>query len=273
MPFTYWNGKTFEKLNAKRFKELTNSVYIDEVSMSANDFYKQWTQESKKEFQITTTFNLEVREAYKRYLKKPKKLYIAQCGSLKIGVFPGEDIKKGDVISKYCGRFVEDPDKLPSRAYVLGNIDGIDMRDEGPLVNDGLPNAIYEPLQCCDGLEDRSLIVAIDDIPAHQQIFVNYITGLIKSRGHIEPDYDRAKKFFSTHSISQIVKQMNSYYSFASPDLALFGAYSKSTYLIHTPSTAIRVFMDGIISYDDIKLLMKRPENVNLATTTGIFPS
>lgn len=180
------DGKSFSEINPAKFKELTGANYVEEYRMSARQLIETWKQEQPAENELEIVY----REGYEDSKTHPADLYLSpikkddmghSLESVGFGVFTRKKIRIGKVFGEYLGEIIEDAGTVKADHYFLDPISGKKSRNLGPMINHGPPNCAFAKIPNPDKLGSltRHVIFALDDIPPHTQLLVNYGTQLL----------------------------------------------------------------------------------------------
>lgn len=267
IPFVIEKKQT--KINGNVFKCLTNATFIKEVSMTSDMLYRKWTDLTRK-VEIHPDIKPFMPDVwlkdYYRLLENPVKLFLQEARdpqtgkSVGLGVFAGNKISKGKLFCEYLGKIVDDGTEEKDTTYLLRNIQSLNYRNLGPMINDGFPNAVMIGLDSINGMEKRSVLIALEDINPGEEIFWDYGASDLKIYEHRELNMEAARKFFKQHPILEIVKKTEQVmYFMCNYDYPHLGDFSRALYLMNTPTTAIKLYLEGIVSFKELQLLATQP--------------
>lgn len=163
-------GVTVSKQTAKKFRELTNAIYCHSVYISSEELIRKW--KTKKIEVIQSLLPPQcLKTEYERCRHNPYKISIGKIDNASQGydVFAEETISPFHGIALYGGNFKNQSTNVD---YYLEDIDGENVRNIGPMINDGFPNCTCEPIIV--GGFRYFLFLSIQEIKPGEKLYWNY---------------------------------------------------------------------------------------------------
>ena len=272
----------FEEMSREDFEEISGAKYIDRMWVKPEIFLQIWTQatpsipkgnfikECRKQYYDLTrdvqTIALQVEGQDETGKKIP-------IGSSTVAM---RDIKNNELICEYLGSYCPSEEILDheSDTYRMSRIDGISARNLGPIIPDGLPNAMTLPLLNTKGLPERSVLVASRDIPKGTPIAWDYGKSTIKiarlgatdaeksslSNRYIEVFPHTLDTFLQANDFKTILMNFHQFLLTRKPlyDYENLSNLSVILYVLNTPIVFIKHVLNGNLSKKDLALLFDK---------------
>lgn len=194
---------------------LGDFYFTDSTVATPETLIKKWAY-MMRDNRVSTPNNY-VKE-YQDYLKSQPLVSISQTSQAKgCGVFAKHKIAKGSIIREFSGEYAinnNGEDQLNNSNYYYGaepfleisnpalkqqyqqGIEPVQFRSVAAMINDGLPNAIFNNIYNTQNLPVRTVIVAIKDIQPDEEIFIDYG---VSSEIKYTPHYQFDKKTLEAH--------------------------------------------------------------------------
>ncbi len=260
-----------EQLTYERFKELTSSDFITENRIASNDLLLKWASPDsiKTELMQKDIPYQGITEKYLKFLEKTEPLTclarvthdsIGKRFSFSpgLGVFCNEEILKGGVIGEYLGDLSSN--QQVSQEYVLEEIDGTYCRNEIAMCNDGWVNAFLFDMKNVEGLEERLILIATEDIKEGEQICWNYGPfHKVKLGPYLE--IRRAELRAFTTNTSLIAEAWNLFLNEEKNSFDKIILIEKIVYLICTPSVMFSLLFEDAIEEFYAESILKTSMN------------
>lgn len=246
-----------------------NVKLVDEHVITAQQLVDHWEKKLKRDY--SSKFNgiqSALQAAYKTYKKNPPQLIVdhvthddagkvLSIPSNPCGVFAKQTIAQGEIIREYTGQIVNE--SPTDKTYFLNGFDAHLFRNEGAMMNDGFPNSYIMGLYDIDGLEERPVLIASEQILPGQEIVWDYGIGdNTKFSGHQELRPKALKAFFATHSWQNLAISYQSLFS----DPSNLQSYSENLrafnglqYIFNTPTAFLDLIANGTIDQKAIETL------------------
>lgn len=211
---------------------------------------------------------------YETFKKNPPKLAVKTTGNF-CGLFAQQAIKKGEVLAEYIGKMINgDDDCYENCAYLYSGYPAIDaglFRSPASMANDGCPNASAYILEKIDGLPNRKVLFALEDIKEGDEIRVSYGIdhGVRNLKEYQILGFDSLQKYCRKHSWKADYKIIESViYNKIPPDMETYmdalNTAAKIQFILETPAVVEKLCNRGLISSTDIHWMNKINDLFNL---------
>lgn len=243
--------------SAAKFRELTGAQFTSRVLVSPNALVGEWLDQATRSESVEQDLLGELDDALRPNILKgfeEAPLYL-QKNDLGYGVFAREAIAAGTPLMLYGGKIREARGGVgvAENAYTHGEINGTDVRNLGPLVNDSFPNALFVRISHYDGLKDSTFLIATRDIEPDEEITVDYGGGHEVKRNHTELNPERLEAYFKTHSLQNVLTGAGN--SVKDP-LRYLDEGALFSYLAGTPSSMLHLLLKGLVKPLDLQNFM-----------------
>ncbi len=247
------------QLTMKRFKELTGASFLHENHVDRAFMVEDWKANKLMGIQKTPyseTIRGSFKKKYTEFQINPPQHIIRTVThddnkkplpfSPGLGVFAQTDFKVGDVIGEYKAHV--GPEDVTD--YTLDKYwQGLNERNEIPIVNDGSPNAMMVVIDNVRGLSARCLLVAIAPIKAGTQFCYNYASNhQIKKGIYLEFRGNDIREFVNTCDMAMVLGCIQRVYqNFSEASFEDQCIFQKIYYLIETPKIMFQMVWDGSV--------------------------
>lgn len=251
--------------SAQKFFELTGAHFVSESLIRPDYLMECWEKPYQDDTQRSLYIRLtqHVENNFNAYKNNPPPLYMKKT-SMGWGVFTERNVQAGELVLHYAGEAKSGP---AQSAYCAGSIDGKEYRNLGPQVNDGIPSLV--PIYAhVEGLPKTIVYVALEDIKAGSEIFINYgFNHTVKKSPYLCNEINHLRAFLVKQGgllkvykeADQLINLDGNQYK-SSFEKALRLAYLKShfSYIFQTPSVLLDLILDGSIKVEDLLMLFER---------------
>ncbi len=204
---------------------------------------------------------------YDAFKKNPQPISVKPVGDF-CGLFATRLIKKGELIAEYTGKLTSPGWYPPYKeyAYLAADYPAVDagpFRSAAAMANDGFPNTSVFALgseKGLDGLPNRKLLFALENIEPGEEIRVNYGSkhDLKKDENYQELGFEALQKYLNSHAWDDIFRSVQSFLSQeltpgSSEYLDGFSNLEKSRYILETSTVIQRAAKERMISQKDIE--------------------
>nr|NGX57684.1 hypothetical protein [Chlamydiota bacterium] len=282
----------FEEISPRNFQDITGATYIDRMKIQPQVLIDDWGLMSHEAPEYSSDIQVKNRRKYKVFRHEPPKIALQRnsrdengnlipIGSSTVAT---RDIEPGEIICEYLGDYCESSEvKAGEEEYRLERIDGVRVRNLGPISPDGYPNAITYGLDNESGLPDRSFFIASETIKKGGPIVWDYSTHPVKYLGiegikgnpsisyrYIEVRPDSLTNFLRNTDISAIIKAFNNSFNGKRKKVCDFSDYyrlNKIQYVMNTPLTFMKHVLAGNLTEKQIMPIVR----TSLYTQTEFF--
>jgi len=241
---------------ANQFRELTGALYTSSVVVTSSDLITLWANPRLRN-ELYNHLHDFWQKICESYFLNPPKIYLGKESSNTpwgFDVYVDQDISAFQGITVYGGRVNPHP---ADADYLLIDVDGKEIRNLGPMINDGFPNCMYLPVAYRGFSYD--LFIAIREIKKGERLVWNYgISHSVKlNTPHFElnpkelEDYVRNAIF---EKFTDLLLFFKSAYRLAAPSTLLtkLAEREKLSYLLETPSSQLYLLSKGLLPSEDI---------------------
>ena len=204
---------------------------------------------------------------YYAFKKHPTKLSVKSVGDT-CGLFAEQSIKKGEIVAEYVGQLTSygwDP-LYKTDAYIWSDYPSIDagpFRSAASMANEGFPNTAvtslrrFETKPGLDGLPNRKLLYALNDIEPGDEIRIDYGSqqDLKWDQNYQNFGFEELKEYLKSHSWSRLAEDFQVFDQFSIIDA--LGILHKVRYILETPTVLPRLAKEGAIKRKDLLKIRK----------------
>ncbi len=247
------------------FQGMTGGLFVNSTQANPLFFMEEWVSPTC----VAGSFLQfpQIEQEYESYLPKPSRLCL---GALKTGhgVFASEEIEEGAILVEYCGEAIHGENKS---SYRMPLCDGGNMRNLGPMINDGPPNCVDFPVFNFKGFPLIHVFKAIRTIGTGEQILWNYGSGHpVKKEKYTIFSQSSAEQWFREHPIADQYSACIA--AFKNEDWIAYRKHlTPLHYLLGTQSFQILILVKRILGVSDVVSLAKN--SFFLETEKNIFVS
>ena len=267
-----FNAHPKEKYQIQEGCWQTNVNFVYENVARPYYLSKQWAIPART---TNAVYNIEKYKAYEEHTKDPVPLEIKKFdlpnGNSICGLFAQRDIKRGEMITEYAGEIL--PTKSNRKPTYLWegdkqfHIDSMYYRSAGSMANHGFPNAVMEQLHLStDGMLDRYILVALDDISKGEQIIINYGTHYEFENFH-ELRSSEIEQFLKENSWNEIATKLDQMLDNFIKTLNVEtlrennSILYKTLYILSQPSLIKELTEHGFITVNDLVDILEIADN------------
>jgi hypothetical protein len=275
------SGKVVPK-NGLDFEEATGAKFINEMDLTPKILIEEWSSVQMAPVKDNLrAFNERMAKEYAEFRKNAPKVYIAPpkdemgriIDGIGLGVYAGQAIEKGRIICEYVG---EEAQEKASGEYLFGTIDPIKKGGYSRLINDGFPNCVAVPLYDCNGIKERTVFMALDNIKEGEHLQFDYCEHDIKLKHHLELCPLAVRNFIKLHGVPKLIAFIISFQSNNSYGHENVSEIMKMLYIINTPATLISVVLEGLINLEELtefyRILADKFGNFRDVSDKFLFP-
>lgn len=248
---------------ALKFKEMTGARFVAQSLLTFEGLHREWTGQDDilQTDPISDRIHNIIAKKYESFT--PKKVYISES-KVGLGVFAEEEIPEGALIVRYSGEKIGDtPEDL--RYFVAPDMNGLDYRDFGPMLNDSFPNAELQHI-IIDGKRREIVAVALRNIHSGEEIFVNYgdTADFLKGKQHQELNSKEAEKWAQDPTLFKPLNIGED--SRENLLMAQFNAVARRKYLLSTPTTTLKLLLENTLRLEDYEKMLNSNGTKDLLT-------
>ncbi len=243
-----------EPITARRFQELTGAAYHPRCVATEERWIEHVTDRLEHGVPVhkRARINSLLQEELERNPPFPK-LHLGPQGGAGMGVFAGEKISRGCIITLYGGEYGESKSN-----YIFAGIDGKKVRNLGPQINDGFPNASLYAVRYPDG-RTVGLVLAHGEIQEGEPILLDYRSHQAKVMAHEEIALEELERFFHEHRFREVYALRDRMDSIQAHCEVGFKKH-RALYLCHTPTALLILYLKKVVTEAELKVILALPE-------------
>jgi hypothetical protein len=209
--------------------------------------------------------------SYDAFKRNPPRIEVKPVGNF-CGLFANEPIKRGSIIAEYTGKLTSmGIPTFNDGEYAWTDYPAVDsghFRSPASMANEGFPNAamtsVERPQKGLDGIPNRKLLFAIQDIEPGKEIQINYgnLYDLKWNENYQTLGFEALQKYLASHSWDDISLKVHSYINkLRSGTTAEFDEVlnhvEKTVYILGTPSVFKKLVHVGLIEQKDLEKIRR----------------
>ncbi len=285
----FWDAASMQvvKKDATYFRAATKAQFSAEMVTSPKSLLKNWVAPPAV-YPVEGCLQKRIKAQYDAFQAASPTLCLQKqshndqgklVGDIGWGVYAGQDLHKGRIVCEYVGQDIES-EQSETKAkreseYVLDQIDASKIKGYAAFINDSFPNCMFMSISCTRGLKDRVLVIALEDIPQGQPLYIDYYSGhACKLRTHVELRMGAMRSFAAMPKFKELVMHLRSLTSAgAIYDSPSCDEISQLTYIASTPASLIYLMCEDILSLEDFNWLLKMFPHPQLKHIQGAVES